>query len=97
MPKHMRRIGTIGSASRLLVGSPFWRQIGFPTFTSIDELETRLAARTTRDAERSETLERPPEEGDGEGIGSFGRVQLAACLGAGGLAVLAIALVDWLT
>jgi hypothetical protein len=40
--------------------------------------------------------ERTPAEQPVEGLGSFGLVHLAACLGAGGAVALAVALIKWL-
>ena len=34
---------------------------------------------------------------DGEGLGGFGLIHLAACCGAAGAAVLAVILIEWLT
>jgi len=42
-------------------------------------------------------LESPPaEERGAEGLGNFGLIHLAACLGVGGAVVLAINLIEWL-
>jgi hypothetical protein len=38
----------------------------------------------------------PAEEPRADGLGSFGLVHLAACLGAGGAVVLAVILIEWL-
>ena len=50
---------------------------------------------------RTETETRPesaqPEARRGEGLGSFGLIHLAACLGAGMTALLAVTLIEWLT
>jgi hypothetical protein len=50
---------------------------------------------------RTQTETRPEpaqaEERRGEGDGSFGLIHLAACLGAGGAAILAVNLIEWLT
>jgi hypothetical protein len=49
---------------------------------------------------RTETETRPEstqaEERRGEGDGNLGLIHLAACLGAGGAAILAINLIEWL-
>jgi hypothetical protein len=50
---------------------------------------------------RTDTETRPaaaqPEARRGEGLGSFGLIHLAACLGAGMAALLAVNLIEWLT
>ena len=50
----------------------------------------------TSDTEPNETLKRPREESASDGTGTFGPIHLAVCLGAGGLVVLGINLLEWL-
>jgi hypothetical protein len=47
-------------------------------------------------AETETRPERTPPEQPLAGLGSFGLIHLAACLGAGGAVALAVALIEWL-
>ena len=50
----------------------------------------------TTETERDHELDGPVAARNGEGIGAFGPIHLAACLGVGGLVVLAINLLEGL-
>jgi len=61
-----------------------------------DHEERRGTMSMTTEAEREQELDGPAGAHDGEGIGAFRPIHLAACLGAGVVVVLAINLIEWL-